>query len=82
MLADQVHTAVYVLHPTQPSSVRSMIIHWGAPFAVDIATAADPQHRSRYQQAQQAGALPSIIGYTGLVDTTIPIEHILQVAAV
>ena len=42
---------------------------------MDLATAADPRHRSRYQGA----GLPSIIAYNGLVDTTIPIEHILGV---
>ena len=54
--------------------MRSLIVHWGAPFAVDAATVADPGHRSRYR-----GGLPSIIAYNGLVDTTIPIEHILEV---
>ena len=48
-------------------SVRSMIVHWGAPFGVDIATSADPKHRSRYHR----GAQPSIIAYSGLVDTTV-----------
>ena len=62
-------------HLNESSAVRSMIVHWGAPFAVDRATAADPGHRSRYT----AAGLPSIIAYNGLVDTTIPIEHILEV---
>jgi glucosylceramidase len=66
-------------HLEESSAVRSMIVHWGAPFAVDTATAADPLHRSRYEQAAAAGSLPSIIAYNGLVDTTIPIEHILEV---
>ena len=37
-------------HPEVSSAVRSMIVHWGAPFAVDAVTTADPQHRSRYDQ--------------------------------
>ena len=52
-----------------------MIVHWGAPFAVDIATKADPLHRSRYNH----NSLPSIIAYNGLIDTTVPIEHIRAV---
>ena len=63
-------------HLEQSSAVRSMIVHWGAPFAVDIATAADKLHRDRYRHQ---GGLPSIIAYNGLVDTTIPIEHIRAV---
>jgi hypothetical protein len=82
-------------HREESSAVRSMIVHWGAPFAVDAATVADPLHRSRYEYqtaaapanagrlpaSAVAGAapLPSIIAYNGLVDTTIPIEHILEV---
>jgi acetyl esterase/lipase len=95
-------------HPEESAAVRSMIVHWGAPFAVDAATAADPLHRSRYQRTGAgagAGApagtgarwvpatavspsvaavadeppLPSIIAFNGLIDTTIPIEHILEV---
>ena len=59
----------------QSSSVRSMVVHWGAPFAVDIATTADPLHRSRYLPHP----LPSIIAFNGLIDTTVPIEHIREV---
>jgi len=62
-------------HLEQSDAVRSMVVHWGAPFAVDIATAADPQHRSRYQR----DPLPPIIAYNGLVDSTVPIEHIRAV---
>ena len=64
-------------HLAQSSAVRSMIVHWGAPFAVDIVSRADPQHRSRYLAPHTA--LPSIISYNGLVDTTVPIEHIRAV---
>jgi acetyl esterase/lipase len=64
-------------HLAESSAVRSMIVHWGAPFAVDIATVADPLHHSRYHR--DPGSLPSIIAYNGLVDTTIPIEHIRAV---
>ena len=62
-------------HLGQSDAVRSMIVHWGAAFAVDIATAADPEHRSRYHRDTQ----PSIIAYNGLIDTTVPIEHIRAV---
>ena len=41
-------------------------------------TAADPQHRSRYRRDAQ-NPLPSIIAFNGLVDTTVPIEHIRAV---
>ena len=79
----EVDPTIASTHPKVSSAVRSMIVHWGAPFAVDAVTTADPRHRSRYARAAVAGAaseapLPSIIAYNGLVDTTIPIEHILE----
>ena len=51
-------------HREQSSAVRSMVVHWGSPFAVDAVTAADPLHRSRYQ-LEPPLALPSIIAYNG-----------------
>lgn len=51
-------------HLEQSSAVRSMVVHWGSPFAVDAVTAADPLHRSRYQ-LEPPLALPSIIAYNG-----------------
>eukprot|EP00937_MAST-01D_sp_MAST-1D-sp2_P000259 g259.t1 len=65
-------------HLGQSDAVRSLVVHWGAPFAVDIATAADPEHRSRYRRDPR-DPLPAIISYNGLVDTTVPIEHIRAV---
>jgi hypothetical protein len=75
-----------------------MIVHWGAAFAVDIATA-DPLHRSRDGKVTMVTStvtksvtkrrvdLPTPTTFcprswptmNGLVDTTVPIEHIRSV---